>query len=111
MDAEAVERVQSRIGELRRTIRDNPGRRAYADLLAVRRMYRVFSGNVAELRSFLAQFDEPPAMLELWDNENREGFERFLDEMDRLLHNCGRSRTARIPTRGLGRGMSSTRDI
>ena len=26
-------------------------------------------------------------MLEFWDVENAEGFERFLDEVDRLLHN------------------------
>jgi hypothetical protein len=31
--------------------------------------------------------DDPTTQMKLWAIENREGFDRFLDEVDRLLHN------------------------
>jgi hypothetical protein len=46
-----------------------------------------FDGNVEELRRLLAEQAEIPRALELWEIGNRESFDRFLDEVIRLLHN------------------------
>jgi hypothetical protein len=49
--------------------------------------YKVFLGNDAELCGYLHRHTQLPTVLELWSVHNREGFEQFLDEVDRLLHN------------------------
>jgi hypothetical protein len=72
---------------LRRAIRESPGWEIRRELRAVARSYRVFLGNDRELLGYLAAHEELPRALELWNADNRDGFERFLDEVDRLLHN------------------------
>jgi hypothetical protein len=68
-------------------LRGLPGWRVRAELLALERSLRVFTGNADELMTFLGNHQEPPAVLQLWAVNNREGFDRFLDEIDRMLHN------------------------
>jgi hypothetical protein len=59
-----------------------------SEVSAVARTYRVFAGNVRQFEGFLAHYDNNvTARLELWDVRNRKGFEAFLNEIDRLLHN------------------------
>jgi hypothetical protein len=76
-----------RIEELEARISACPGWRLGRELSGLARSYKVFLGNDAELRDYLRRHSELPTVLELWSVQNREGFERFLDEVDRLLHN------------------------
>jgi hypothetical protein len=78
---------QERIEQLRAKISACPGWTLRRELAGLARSYKVFLGNDAELRDYLRRHSELPMALELWRVENREGFERFLDEIDRLLHN------------------------
>jgi hypothetical protein len=75
-----------RIEELEARISACPGWRLGRELSGLARSYKVFLGNDAELRDYLRRHSELPTVLELWSVQNREGFERFLDEVDRLLH-------------------------
>lgn len=79
--------MHERVEKLNETISRSRGWRLRRELSGVARGYRVFLGNDRELRQFLDAHAQPDAALALWDDSNREGFERFLDEVDRLLHN------------------------
>lgn len=68
-------------------LRDLPGWKVASEVRALNRSRGVFVGNVRELGRFLRGPEEPHELLRLWSIENREGFERYLDEVDRLLHN------------------------
>jgi hypothetical protein len=72
---------------MRAELRQLPGWSVRAELLAFDRSLRVFVGNADELARFLGESQEPANAFQLWALQNREGFERFLDEVDRLLHN------------------------
>lgn len=72
---------------MRAALRQLPGWSVRAEILALDRSLRVFTGNARELTRFLGEAQEPANAMQLWAIENREGFERFLDEVDRLLHN------------------------
>jgi hypothetical protein len=75
------------VGRLEKKVVASDGSRLRAQLAAVARTYRVFLGNDRELQRYLAAHRELEAALRLWDTRNRDSFERFLDEVDRLLHN------------------------
>jgi hypothetical protein len=64
-----------------------PGGKVYADVTSLMRSWRVFNGNSAEFERLLTEAEAYPRALELWSTDNREGFEEFLDDVDRLLHN------------------------
>ena len=68
------------------------GWRLRAQLAAVARTSRVFLGNDRELQRYLAAHREPEAALRLWDTRNRDLFERFLDEVDRLHRSAASNR-------------------
>jgi hypothetical protein len=74
----------------KRALRESEGARLQSDLLALERSLRVFLGNCDELFR-LTTFGRDPegqlAAIRLWALNNREGFDRFLDEVERLLHN------------------------
>lgn len=72
---------------MRADLRQLPGWSVRAELLAFDRSLRVFASNADELSRFLGESQEPATAFQLWARDNREGFERFLDEVDRLLHN------------------------
>jgi len=72
---------------MRNGLRDLPGWTVRAEMEAHARSLRVFTGNDRELARFLGQYQEPANAVHLWALDNVEGFERFLDEIDRLLHN------------------------
>jgi hypothetical protein len=58
------------------------------ELAGVARSYWLFQGNAREFAAFLGRFDtDATARVELWALKNRKGFDAFLDEVDRLLHN------------------------
>jgi hypothetical protein len=58
-----------------------------AEILGLDRSLKVLHGNASDLHDFLSEHAEPPKVYELWNADNREGLELFLDEVDRLLHN------------------------
>lgn len=68
-------------------LRELPGWSVRVEMLALDRSLRVFTGNAKELLRFLGEQQEPANAFQLWALSNRDGFERFLDEVDRLLHN------------------------
>jgi hypothetical protein len=48
----------------------------------------VFLGNCDQLLGFMSShLDDPLTEMRLWAVQNREGFNRFLDEVERLYHN------------------------
>jgi len=79
-------RSEEELVRRQRAVRDSAGWALNRDLLAARRMIRVFRGNDRELTTFLDVQAEPERALALWTVGNPE-FEPFLDEADRLLHN------------------------
>jgi hypothetical protein len=91
------------IDAARDEIRQSPGAVLYDELAAVARSYRLFVANTQEFERFLGHFDtDVTARLELWDERNRQRFEAFLDEVDRLLHNyLAAASTVRDHTRRL----------
>jgi hypothetical protein len=72
---------------MRHELRRLPGWSVRAEIHALDRSVRVFTGNANELSQFLGKYQEPANAVQLWALDNRDGFERFLDEVDRLLHN------------------------
>jgi hypothetical protein len=72
---------------MRTEIAASEGARLRRELSTLGRTFGVFSGNARELQDFLRKHMETAAVFELWNLDNREGFDRFLDEVDRLLHN------------------------
>ena len=72
---------------MRAGLRQLPGWSVRAQIHGFDRSLRVFAGNADELTRFLRESQEPAAVFRLWADDNREAFERFLDEVDRLLHN------------------------
>jgi hypothetical protein len=80
MDEERLEELRAKVSACR-------GWTLQREFAGLARSYKVFLGNDEELSRYLHRHSELPAALELWSVENREGFERFLDEVDRLLHN------------------------
>jgi hypothetical protein len=75
------------LNAMRAALRLLPGWTVRAEIAAYERSLRVFVGNDRELAGFLGEAQEPANAVQLWAVENREGFEHFLDEFDRLLHN------------------------
>lgn len=64
-----------------------PGWKTASEITALDRSRRLFIRNAEEVRQFLDDNSEPPRVFELLSPENRDDFEKFLDEVDRLLHN------------------------
>lgn len=79
--------LQQRIDAALEAVRSCDGARLYSELGGVSRTYRVFVGNDREFHAMFARYSDTQALLELWDVRNRAGFDAFLDEVDRLLHN------------------------
>lgn len=82
-DRERVARIQ----ELEGDMLASEGRRLMIEFKSVAQTYRLFLGNDRELHQYLARHSEVEAALRLWDLKNRAGFDAFLDEVGRLLHN------------------------
>jgi hypothetical protein len=85
--ADANSEVWEEIKAARAEIANSPGAALRNELAAVARSYRLFHANATELERFLAQYDDPSARVELWALQNRDSFDAFLDEVDRLFHN------------------------
>jgi hypothetical protein len=60
-------RAFERFKELERAMHECEGWRLNADLRRLSRSYRVFMGDDEELIGFLEEYEEVPAVLELWD--------------------------------------------
>jgi hypothetical protein len=73
--------------EKRKALAASEGARLQSDLQALGRSFRVFMGNCDELLGFFNTTNDPAVAIQLWAVQNRAAFERFLDEVDRLLHN------------------------
>ena len=74
--------------EMKQAMRQSEGARLYSDLLALHRSLQVFLANCDQLLGFMSShLDDPLTEMRLWAIQNREGFDRFLDEVERLLHN------------------------
>jgi hypothetical protein len=76
--------------ERKRALRESEEAKLQSDLLALKHSLRVFLGNCEELFRLITFGDDPEAQLavmRLWALDNREEFNRFLDEVERLLHN------------------------
>jgi hypothetical protein len=69
---------------LKEGLRRLPGWKTAAEIRALDRSRRLFDGNVEELQRFLGEHSQPPRVLELWAMDNRENFDLFLEEVDRL---------------------------
>lgn len=72
----------------RKALAESPGAALASDLQALTRSRRLFGKNCDELLELLNPLADPASALQLLSVENREGFNRFLDEVDRLLHNA-----------------------
>jgi len=64
-----------------------PGWAIRVDIRSLDRSLRVFNRNQRELDRHLETPSDAGELLRLWDRNNPEVFEGFLDEVDRLLHN------------------------
>src|SRR5687767_5560473 len=64
-----------------------PGWAIRVDIRSLDRSLRVFNGNQSELDRHLETASDAGEILRLWDRNNPEVFEGFLNEVDRLLHN------------------------
>jgi hypothetical protein len=73
--------------QMKRALSQTDGARLHSDAQALGRSLGLFTVNCDELLRFLSTTDDPREALRLWAVQNREDFERFLDEVDRLLHN------------------------
>jgi hypothetical protein len=73
-----------------------PGAAVHNELEALHRMALVFRGNAGELVRFLAEVQKEENLGRLYSLENRAGFDRFLLEVDRLLHNFVSSATSLV---------------
>jgi hypothetical protein len=101
--------------EMKQAMRQSEGARLYSDLLALQRSLQVFLGNCDQLLGFMSShLDDPLAQMRLWAHENREGFNRFLDEVERLYHNVVaaamslREHSYRVRDNWLGQAQSDT---
>src|SRR4051812_28140216 len=101
--------------ETKQALRQTDGARLHSDLQALGRSVRLFTVNCDELLGFLRTTDDPDDQLkaiQLWALDNREGFDRFLDEVDRLLHNAAaaamslREHSYRVRDKWLQRGYA-----
>jgi hypothetical protein len=72
---------------MRLALEQSEGARLDSDLDALERSLGVFRSNCEDLLDYLNPLHDIAAVLELWDIKNREGFDRFLDEVTRRLHN------------------------
>jgi hypothetical protein len=73
-----------------------------SEIRGVARTHRVFSGNERELLELLRQYQRTGNTLHLWDRDDPERFDEFLNEVDRLLHNfLSAAATLRDHTRNL----------
>jgi hypothetical protein len=68
-------------------MKDCAGEELMSEFSSLARTARLFIGNEREFGKQFETYEDLPARLELWDARNREAFEAFLDEVDRLLHN------------------------
>jgi hypothetical protein len=74
--------------EMKQAMRQSDGARLSSDASALHRSLQVFLGNCDQLLGFMSShLDDPLAQMRLWAVQNREGFARFLDEVERLHHN------------------------
>jgi hypothetical protein len=74
--------------EMKQAMLRSEGALLYSDLLALHRSLQVFLGNCDQLLGFMSShLDDPLTEMRLWAVQNREGFNRFLDEVERLYHN------------------------
>jgi hypothetical protein len=73
--------------EMKDALRLSDGALLASDLLALKRSLRVFVANCDELLGHLGITDDQLAAIHLWAIRNREDFDRFLDEVERLHHN------------------------
>jgi len=77
----------SKFKGLRQELQESAEARVVFDFEGVAQSYRVFLGNERELRESLVHHSNLEVAISLWDVENREGLDNFLDEVVRLLHN------------------------
>lgn len=68
-------------------IRSSPGMRVRQDLAAVDTTTRIFAGNAAELSGHIQIARDPARWLPIASVDNRPEYPRFMDELDRYLHN------------------------
>jgi hypothetical protein len=87
MSADEGEQLLQRINEARDRVSACEGATLRSELIAVGRMYTVFTTNERELRRLFDVYDDVQATLELWDADHPERFDAFLAETERLLHN------------------------
>jgi hypothetical protein len=77
----------TQVRQLELALTTGPAWEFRSEFSSLARSYGLFLGNDRELREYLAENAELRRALELSDENNQAGFERFLDEVDRLLHN------------------------
>lgn len=82
MPADPLEIMDMR-DELRRT----EAWRIRGDIARLIRSWRLFVANREELEGVLHDVTAPVESLELWAQDNRDEFDEFLREVERLLHN------------------------
>jgi hypothetical protein len=81
-------RSLSEYQEMEQAMLRSEGALLYSDLVALHRSLQVFLGNCDQLLGFMSShLDDPLTEMRLWAVQNREGFNRFLDEVERLYHN------------------------
>ena len=73
---------------LRKALAESEGAALHSDIQALARSRRLFEKNCEELLTLLNSTRDTNTALQLFSVENRAGFDRFLDEVDRLLHNA-----------------------
>jgi len=80
----------------RNTLHSMPGYRAMAYIDMLRRISHIFQGNVMDFQSHLARVQDPAYALRLLDENNLQGYDDYLSEAERLLHNVAAATQSRI---------------
>ncbi len=87
VDDEEFDRIREEIRRLDAELKAAPGWVLLQDRNSLDDTIRVFRGNHWELSQALAVGRDPHKWLPLMAQTNDEGFWKFMDELDRLLHN------------------------
>jgi hypothetical protein len=83
----ALEGMREEIERINAVIQACPGWAVVKDLRSVAASVRIFLGNHDELDRAIGIIKDPARWLPIVDIRNREAYGRFMDELDRLLHN------------------------
>ena len=81
------QQLGSELQELDREIATSEGYRLYNKLALLEKSYFVFDVNYLNLKHILEEFEQPVLFQKLWEEENRDRLDLFMNDVIRLFHN------------------------